>query len=587
MNNAEIAQVFSNIADLLEIRGEQRFTVVAYQRAARTVAHLPVELEQMVREDQDLKELPGIGQALSKKIAELVRTDELIYYDKLKAEFPDGILDVMHIPGVGPKTASRLWKELDVSSVDELERAATTGRLESLPRMGKKTAENILRSLQWARNRDERIPIARALPAAERIIGSLREGCPSITNLVVAGSLRRFEETIGDIDLVCTAAEPQQVLDTLVELPNVAQVLGHGDTKASVVLNEGVQVDLRVVEDKRLGSLLQYFTGSQQHAVRLREHAVRLGLSLNEYGVTVIETGDVETFNDEESLYARLGLQYVPPEIRQGGNEVQAALDHSLPTMIEEGDVRGDLHVHTDWTDGEAPMEAMVAAARDAGREYVALTDHSVGRGIANGLTRERLDEHRARTKGLDAQVEGIRVLSGSEVDIRADGTMDFPESVLAELDWVVGSIHSGRGQDSAVMTDRIIKAMRNPHVTAIGHLTTRMIGQREAIKADFEALFKAAADTGTMLEVNSSLNRLDLKDTHVLRARQLGAPLVISTDAHSVDNLDDMRFGVAVARRGWCTATDVANTLPVDDFLALLSTEKPRRTSVLAARNE
>ena len=258
-------------------------------------------------------------------------------------------------------------------------------------------------------------------------------------------------------------------MDTLVELPNVAQVLGHGDTKASVVLNEGVQVDLRVVEDKRLGSLLQYFTGSQQHAVRLREHAVRLGLSLNEYGVTVIETGDVETFNDEESLYARLGLQYVPPEIPPGRERSAGGPDHSLPTLIEEGDVRGDLHVHTDWTDGEAPMEAMVAAARDAGREYVALTDHSVGRGIANGLTLERLDEHRARTKELDAQVEGIRVLSGSEVDIRADGTMDFPESVLAELDWVVGSIHSGRGQDSAVMTERIVKAMRNPHVTAIG----------------------------------------------------------------------------------------------------------------------
>ena len=318
------------------------------------------------------------------------------------------------------------------------------------------------------------------------------------------------------------------------------------------------------------------FTGQQQR-----------GLSLNEYGLTVIETGNVETFGDEESLYARLGLQYIPPEIRQGVSEVETARERRIPRLIEAGDVKGDLHVHTDWSDGDAPMEVMVAAARDAGREYVAITDHSVGRGIANGLTRERLKEQRARTRELDEQVAGIRVLSGSEVDIRADGTMDYPEAVLAELDWVVGSIHSARGQDATVMTERIIKAMRNPHVTAIGHLTTRMIGQREPIKADFEALFKAAADTGTMLEVNSSLNRLDLRDTHVLRARQLGVPLVISTDAHSVDNLEDMRFGVSVARRGWCTTPDVVNTMGLDEFLSLLAAEKPERTRALAGRHE
>ena len=582
MNNAEIAEVFEDIAGLLEIKGEPMYTVIAYQRAARTIAHLPEELEQMVREERDLTEIPGIGKALTKKITELVETGGLEYFDKLSAEFPDGILEVMRIPGVGPKTASRLIKELEISSVDELEVAIEAGRLETMPRMGKKTAENILRNLQFARRKDDRMPIARALPAAERVISALRERCPSISHLVAAGSLRRFEETIGDIDLVCTASDPQQVLDTLVELPNVAQVLGHGETKAAVVINEGIQIDLRVVEDAQFGSLLQYFTGSQPHAVRLRERAVKMGLSLNEYGMTAIETGEVETFADEESLYARLGLQYVPPEIRQGMREVDVALDYGIPRLVEVGDIRGDLHVHTDWTDGDAPMEAMVEAAKARGYEYVAITDHSIGRGIANGLTEERLREHVAKVREVEQAAGGIRVLTGSEVDIRADGTMDFPEEVLAELDWVVGSIHSGRSQNASVMTERIIKAMRNPHVTAIGHLSTRMIGQRDPIEADFEALFKAAADTGTVLEVNSSLNRLDLKDTHAYRARELGAKMAISTDAHSVDNLDDMRFGVAVARRGWCTAADVVNTMPLEEFTSFLALDKPDRSGKL-----
>ena len=572
MNNPQIAEIFENIAGLLEMKGESVFTVRAYQRVARTIDHLPTELEQMVRENGDLKTIPGVGQAIADKINELVTSDNLEFYEELKSEFPEGILDVMHVPGVGPKTTKRLWKELDVSTVSQLEQAIKDGQLAELPRMGKKTADNILREIQSARTKDDRVPIARALPASERLITALMEQCPGINRLEAAGSLRRFEETIGDIDLVCSAADPQQVLDALVSQPNVTQVLGHGGTKASVVLSEGVQVDLRVVNQAQFGALLQYFTGSQQHNIRLREYAGKLGLSLNEYGITSLESGQVEEFSEEESFYGRLGLQYIPPEIRQGIREVESAKEQTIPRLVEAGDVKGDLHVHTDWSDGRDPTEVMVAAAKDMGYQYVAITDHSVGRGIANGLSEDRLEQHAAELREIEGRIGGIKVLVGSEVDIRADGILDYTDEVLADLDWVVASVHSAMNQESQVMTARIIKAMRNPHVTAIGHLTTRMIGQRKPIEADFEAIFRAAADTGTALEINASPERLDLKDSHVHRARELGVALVINSDAHTVERLGNQRYGVAVARRGWCEASHILNTLPASEFMAYRS---------------
>ncbi len=583
MNNPQIAEIFENIAGLLEMKGESVFTIRAYQRVARTIDHLPTELAQMIREEQDLKEIPGIGRAIAEKIGELATSGSLEYYEKLRSEFPEGILDVMHVPGVGPKTTKRLWDELGISTVPQLEQAIEDGSLAGLPRMGKKLAENILRQIRGARTKDDRFPIARAMPAAERVISVLRERCPSIQRLEAAGSLRRFEETIGDIDLVCTAGDPQQVLDALVDLPNVAQVLGHGGTKASVVLSEAIQVDLRVVEDARFGSLLQYFSGSQQHNIRLREYAGKLGLSLNEYGITDLETGEVEEFSDEVSFYRRLGLQYIPPEIRQGIQEVEIAQDQALPMLVEVSDLSGDLHVHTNWSDGRDPTEVMVAGAKSKGYQYVAITDHSVGRGIAHGLSEERLTQHVAEIRELDGRFDDIKVLSGSEVDIRADGSLDYPDEVLKELDWVVASVHSAMNQDSEVMTERIIKAMRNPHVTAIGHLSTRLIGERGPINAEFDKLFEAAAETGTALEINASPERLDLKDTHVHRARELGVALVINSDAHTVERLDSQRYGAAVARRGWCEAKHVLNTLPLPEFMHFLGLEKAQRARLIA----
>ena len=585
MNNPEIAEVFQDIAGLLEMKGEKRFTVVAYQRAARALEHHPVDLGQAVRDGADLTKIPGVGKAISAKTAELVTTGRMAFFERLRAEFPEGILDVMRVPGIGPKTAKLISDELGVSTVADLEKAIEAGQLAELPRMGAKKAENVLREIRAARTKDDRVPIALAMPAAERLIEALRERCPSITALEAAGSLRRFEETIGDVDLVCAAGDPPQVLGTLVKQPNVATVLVHGDTKAAVVLSEGVQVDLRVVEAASFGALLAYSTGNRPHNILLREHALRMGLSLNEYGLTDVETGELERFADEQSLHERLGLQYIAPELRQGSDEIRLAAAGELPRLVDVGDLRGDLHVHTDWSDGRDPVELMVAGAKDRGYEYVAITDHSSGRGIANGLTEERLVEHAGELRRVEESLGGIRVLKGTEVDIRADGTVDYADDVLAGLDWVVASVHSGRGQSSEVMTGRVLRAMHNPHVTAIGHLSTRMIGEREPVDADYEAIFRAAAETGTVLEVNASPERLDLKDTHARRAVELGAFLAISSDAHAVDTLANQRYGIGVARRARCEPRHVVNTMPLAEFGKFLGLPKSERPKFMAER--
>lgn len=580
--NEEIAQLFENMAALLEMKGDVVFKIRAYQRAARTIDQLPLSLEQVVKDDQELKNIPGIGDAISKKITELVNTGKVEAYEKLKAELPDGALTLMNVPGIGPKTAMLITKELGVSTFEEVEQAVLEGRFATLPRMGEKAAENILTHIRSLRTKDQRIHIGRALPLAEQVISALRERCPSLGKISTAGSLRRWRETIGDIDIMGTSQNPKEVIDSLVALPTVREVLGHGPKKASVVVDPGLQIDLRIVEDASFGALIQYFTGSQQHNIRLRDYANKRGLSLNEYGITDLKTGKVEKFADEASFYARLGLPLIPPEIREGLWEVELAERNALPRLVELADLKGDLHIHSEWSDGRDPIERMVEAAVRHGYQYMALTDHSAGRGIANGLSEERLHSQIEILRSLQERFP-IKILCGSEVDIRADGTMDYPDHLLAQLDVVVASVHSAMGQDSAKMTQRIIAAMKNPHVTVIGHPTCRLLGSRDPVDADMEALFRAAVETGTAMEINSSPERLDLKDTHVLRARELGVPLIINTDSHSDGYLDMMRFGVAVARKGWCEPKHIVNTLPVEDFLAFITTPKPERMAVLS----
>jgi DNA polymerase (family 10) len=569
MNNKEVAKVFADIADLLELKGENPFKIRAYQKVVRSIEHLPVEVEQLVREDR-LKEIPGAGEAITKKITELINTGKLEYYEKLKSEFPDGISALLDIPGIGPKTAMLLSSELGVSSADELEAAIVGGKVARLYRMGDKTAENILHQIQAFRRKDQRIPIGEALPVVDEILSRLGE-VPGVKNLTSAGSLRRFQETVGDIDLMGTADDATAVMKAFTSLPQVKEILVSGTTKSSVVVAGGLQVDLRIVEHDSFGSLLQYFTGSKQHNINLRERAHRRGLKLSEYGITDIASGKLEKFATEEAFYHRQGLAYIPPEIREGQQEIERAEKDTLPKLLELSDIKGDLHVHTDWSDGRDSIEAMALAAKALGYKYLGISEHSGGRGIAHGLDAERLRQQIKEIKQLNQRLDGIHLLSSIEVDIRADGTLDMPEELLAELDIVTAAVHSGMNQNQEQMTRRIIKAMENPNVDVLAHPTCRLLPGREPVAVDMEAIFQAALRTKTALEINAMPSRLDLKDIHTYRARELGVKLVISTDAHSAEHLEFMRFGVGVARRGWCEAPDILNTRPLKEFIGYL----------------
>ena len=583
ISNEDIALLLENMGTLLEMKGDTVFKIRAYQRAARTISHLSYSLAQAVDDGADLKQIPGVGKAINEKVRELLQTGQVSAYERLVKELPDGVLSLLDVPGIGPKTAMLITQELGVSTVEGVEQAARDGRIASLPRMGSKAAENILRHIKTSRSKDRRTPIGQALPLAEDVIDRLRQACPELGLLFPAGSLRRWEETIGDVDLVGTSTNPEQVGRALASLDTVQEVLVQGPKKTSVVAHPGVQVDLRLGEPGSFGALLQYFTGSQQHNIRLRDYANRMGLSLNEYGITDLTTGKVEQFPDEAPFYARLGLDYIPPELRVGMWELEAALEGRLPHLVEESDLQGDLHLHSDWSDGRDPLHIMVSAAADQGYQYMALTDHSAGRGIANGLSHDRLLEQISVLRSLRDQ-NSMAVLCGSEVDIRADGTLDYPDELLEQLDVVVASVHSAMGQDSQTMTQRIIKAMHHPAVTIIGHLSTRLLGRREPVELDLDAVLQAARATGTALEINAAPERLDLRDIHAYRARELGVPLVISTDSHHWADLDQRRFGVAVARRAWCEPRHILNCWPRDQFLRYLAAAKPDRTNMFDA---
>jgi DNA polymerase (family 10) len=571
MRNTAIAKIFSDIADLLELKGENAFKIRAYQKASRAIEHYPKEIKIMIEEGEELRNIPGVGEAIAKKTTELVTTGKLEYYEKLKAEFPQGITKLLDIPGIGPKTANKLSGELGISSADELEQAIKDGRVAQLFRLGDKTASNILQQIQALRRKDQRIPIGEALPIVEEILGSLRS-VPGVRNLTYAGSLRRFRETLGDIDLMGTADNPKEVIDTFVSLPRVGQVLAQGSTKASAIVSGGLQVDLRMVEHDSFGSLLQYFTGSKQHNISLRERGRRQGLKLSEYGITTIATDKLEKFAIEEEFYRRLGLQYIPPELREAQGEVEKAEQGALPQLVEVSDIKGDLHMHTEWSDGQNSIEEMALAARNLGYQYIAITDHSAGRGIAHGLDVERLRKQMAEIAELNKRLGGIHIFTGIEVDIRADGSLDLPHEILSRLDIVIAAVHSSLNQSEERMTGRVLNALENPDVDIIAHPTCRLLGEREPIAIDMEAILQTAARNNKIMEINAMPERLDLNDIHAFRARDLGVKLAIETDSHSTAHLDFMRFGVGVARRAWCEPQHILNTLPLEQLLALLN---------------
>ncbi len=574
MKNTAIAKVFYDVADLLELKHENPFKVRAYQKAARSIELWPEELETMVREGNELGAIPGVGEAIANKIKDLVSTGRLELYDKLLAEFPQGITGLLHIPGIGPKTAIRLASDLGLHTVEELEQALKDGRVAELPRMGEKSAERILAQIQASRRTDQRILIGEALPLVDEVLAGLRS-VRGLRNLSATGSLRRSRETVSDIAIMGAADDPEAVIAAFASLPMVYQVVEKAPRKARVVASGGMQIDLRLVDNDTFGSVLQYFTGSREHNIALRDKFDPRGLSLSEYGITDTSNGVLEKFSTEEDFYRRLGLQYIPPELREAQGEIEAAASGRLPKLIDTADIKGDLHLHSNWSDGRRSIREMADAARQSGYQFIAISDHSHGLGIARGLDPERLAGQIGEIEKLNQAMDGFRVLTGIEVDIKSDGRLDLPDDVLARLDVVIASVHSAMGQSQQDMTARVIKAMENPHVDIIGHPTCRIIGVRDPVAMDMEALFRAALRTGTVLEINSTPQRLDLKDSHTFRARQLGIRLAVSTDAHDPAQLGFMRYGIGVARRAWCEAGDVLNSLGADEVLAFLRDRK------------
>ncbi|MDB5074742.1 MAG: polymerase [Chloroflexi bacterium] len=572
MLNVQVAAALEETANLLEMTGENVFRIRAYQRAAEAIADLREPVGTILARDP--KGIPGVGSGIADHIRELLATGTTKLTVELHQRFPPEVVALLQVPGVGPKLAARVYEELGVTNLDMLEAAAIDGRLASLPRVGTKSAANVLKNIEGFRRRSGRTPIGIARPLAESIIAALLEGS-NVQRLAAAGSLRRFQETVGDLDFVGVSDEPKSVMDLLVSLPQVDRVLGHGLTKSSVILLGGLQLDLRLVEPRDFGSLLQHFTGSAQHNIQLREYAVARGLKVSEYGLEDMATSTVRHFDDEEGIYAALGLQFIPPELRQGRDEIRLAVRNGLPKLIELSDLKGDLHMHTTWSDGSASIEAMVQAAIAKGYTYMAISDHSAGLGVARGLTVERLRAQAQEIREVAARYPEIRILTASEVDIRADGSMDFPDDVLAELDLVIGSIHSAMNQTADEATARLLKAIENPNVDIIGHPTTRIVGGREGVEFDRPEVFAAAARTGTALEVNANPSRLDLRDTDVRMALEAGARITIDTDAHVQGNMDLMEFGVGTARRGGARAQDVWNAGPIDDLLAWLQRDR------------
>lgn len=567
MENLAIARVLAEIGDLLEIKNENPFKIRAYRNASEAITHLPESIGSLSASDR--LAIPGIGKDLAAKIAELVETGTCRYHQELLQEFPPTILDLLNLQGVGPKTVALLYRDLDIRTLDDLERAARDGRIRAIKGMGAKKEALILQALQERQRVAGRRLSAEAHDTAAALVAALREHAPD-ANISLVGSLRRGCETCGDLDVLAAGAPPS-VMEAFTGYRLVERVLARGETKSSVLLWGGFQADLRLVPADSLGAAQQYFTGSKAHNIALRDRAIQHGFKLNEYGLYRLD-GDVKVAGEtEEGIYEALGLSFVPPELRENRGEIAAAAARTLPQLVQLQDLRGDLHMHTTATDGRADAETMALAARAAGHEYIAITDHSRALAMANGLDETRALAHARAVRELSSRLEGITVLAGIECDIRPDGTMDLAEDCLAQLDIVIASIHSGFNQDEAQLTDRLLRAIDCPWVDVIAHPTGRLILKREPYRFDVERVFAAAAKAGVALEINSQIDRLDLDDTHARLARERGVRIIIDSDAHSPAALGNLRWGAAVARRAWLEPGDVLNTRPLDEFRSLL----------------
>jgi len=568
MRNFEVAFIFSDIADMLEIMGENFFKVRAYRKAAHVILNLPQELEEIMQH-LSLESIEGIGKALADKIKEISMTGTCRYYEELKREIPRSVIDMLKIPGLGAKKVKTIYDHLSISTIEELEAAAKARKLRHLPGIGVKTEQSILKGIQMIQGKVGKFLLPTAEAVAEEI-RSMLATMPEIQNIQVAGSLRRKKEMIGDIDIVISTLSPEEVGKSFLKLPRVKEVLAKGPTKISVLLDIGIQADLRMVEPNSLYSALVYFTGSKEHNTKLRSIALKHGYRLNEYGIYENKEKNAHVIfpDSEEELYEHFGMPYIIPELREDRGEIEAALEGRLPQVVELNNLKGDLHVHSNWSDGISTIESIAETARSLGYEYVAITDHSKSLKIANGLDEMRLRDQMRIIDDLNKSYEGFRILKGIEVDILNDDLLDFDDDILKELDVVVASIHSGFRQDREKLTRRIIKACENPHVDIIAHPTGRLLGKRDAYDVDIDMVIQAAAETGTILEINSSPDRLDLNDVIAKKAKELGVKISINTDAHEKDGLKDIRYGLYVARRAWLEKEDIINTMPLNRIL-------------------
>jgi DNA polymerase (family 10) len=567
LDNGVIARVLEEIADLLEIKADNPFKIRAYRNGAEIVANHPHEMAAL--EPAELREIPGIGKDLAARIREIVETGDATFHRELVAEFPPTVLDLLHLQGVGPKTVARLYREVGVRTLEDLAQAAGAGRIRTMRGMGPKKEALILKALEERQRHAGRHLLSDSYDAAAAFVAFLAARAPGV-EIVPVGSLRRGCDTCGDIDLLASGAPPS-LMDDFVEYGPVERVLGRGDTKSSVRIRGGFQVDLRIVPTDSRGAAMQYFTGSKAHNIALRDRAIRLGFKLNEYGLYRLSDDVRVAGTTEEEIYEALGLAWVPPELREMRGEIEAAAARRLPRLVDRTDLRGDLHMHTTESDGRDSIQAMAEAARDAGLEYIAITDHSRALAMANGLDERRALEHAGRIRALDGRIGGVRLLAGIECDIRPDGSLDLADDCLAALDLVVASVHSGFNQDREQMTARLLRAVEHPHVAVLGHPTGRLILRREPYAFDVDAVISAAARRGVALEINCQVDRLDLNDVNARLARERGAPVVISSDAHSGAALARLRWGVLVARRAWLEPPQVLNARPFDEVRAAL----------------
>jgi DNA polymerase (family 10) len=580
ITNAQLAAIFADIADRLEIQGtENVFAIRAYRTASENIAAHGRAVVDLYREGgaPALHEIKGIGKEIAKKVESLVNTGALEFYDELKRTVPDGVTAMLQVPGVGPKRVREFWQTLGVDSVDALENAASAGRLRALPKMGEKAEQKILAGIaSMRRTSTGRLRTDQVMPVAEAVITALRER-PGVRRIEYAGSLRRGRDTIGDLDILVATTDPQPVMEAFRALPIAAEIVNAGDTKSTIRTRDGLQVDLRAIDPAVWGTALQYFTGSQMHNVKVREHAQKLGLSLNEYAVTDVRRDEKYQFDSEEALYAKLNMAWIPPELREDRGEVEAALDlgpHRVvaPDLIRLTDMRGDLQMHTTWSDGQLDVMGMARIAADLGYEYILITDHSVGVNVVRGVTAEQVREQGEEIARVNAALRRekikLTVLHGVECEVHPDGSLDLPDDVLAEVDLVQASVHTMLNSPREKITARAIAAMRSPHIDILGHPSGRLINAREGADYDWERIFAAALEYDVALEINANPTRLDLNDVLARRAAELGCKFTISTDAHSAAMLHHMRYGVTIARRAWITPAQVINTWPLTKLL-------------------